>query len=103
MKFYYTIPLPVRIKFGFGEGISYINRVTFLEGNELKNKGYVLSHLMNYLDFSVDVNVGDIFGNNTLKRLWLGDYIHHRSSIFELAQQFGRIKGGSNYPSFYLQ
>jgi hypothetical protein len=28
--------------------------------------------------------------------------VHHRSAVFETAQQFGRIKGGSNYPGATL-
>ena len=28
---------------------------------------------------------------------------HHRSAIFETASHFGRIKGGSNYNTVYLQ
>ena len=67
------------------------------------DKGYRPSQLMNYLDFTLDFNLGDLFGAEDLKGLWLGASIHHRSSIFESASQFGRIKGGSNYPSFYLQ
>ena len=61
------------------------------------------SELMNYLDFSFDVNVGDLFRSERFSRLWLGYSIHHRSSIFESASQFGRIKGGSNYNTIYLQ
>lgn len=103
VKFYYTIQLPVKIKLGFGEGISYIGKPTYVEANELYNKGYVPSNTMNYLDFSVDLNFGGLFESDIMDRLWIGYYIHHRSSIFEMAQQFGRIKGGSNYQSFYLQ
>jgi len=38
-----------------------------------------------------------------MKHWWLGYSIHHRSAIFESAQHFGRIKGGSNFQSVYLQ
>jgi outer membrane protein len=68
----------------------------------MEEKGYKPSHLLNYLDFSLDVHLGDIFGKN-LNRLWLGYSIHHRSAIFETSSRFGRIKGGSNYSSVYLQ
>jgi len=58
---------------------------------------------MNYLDFSLDINLGELFGLKDLSTLWLGYSIHHRSSIFENASHFGRIKGGSNYNTVYLQ
>jgi outer membrane protein len=102
IKAYYTIPLPWRVRFGVAEGFSYINNITYIEETEMEEKGYKPSHLLNYLDFSLDVHLGDIFGKN-LNRLWLGYSIHHRSAIFETSSRFGRIKGGSNYTSVYLQ
>jgi len=85
------------------EGISYISDVTYIERTEMEEKGYSPSKLMNAIDFSVDINLGDIFNTKALKGTWLGYGIHHRSSIFESASQFGRIKGGSNYNTVYLQ
>ncbi len=58
---------------------------------------------MNYIGVSFDINLGDIFKVNALKETWLGYSLHHRYSIFEKASQFGRIKGGSNYNTVYLQ
>jgi outer membrane protein len=103
VKFYYTIPLPIRLKLGVAEGWSWVRDIPFVEDRELRNKGYEPSQLLNYLDFSVDLNLGDIFGGETLDRTWLGYDIHHRSAIFESASQFGRIKGGSNVQMVYLQ
>ena len=103
VKFYYTIPLPIRLKLGVAEGWSWVTDIPFVEDRELRKKGYEPSQLLNYLDFSVDLNLGDIFGGETLDRTWLGYDIHHRSAIFESASQFGRIKGGSNVQMVYLQ
>ena len=100
---YYTFRWPIRWRFGVAEGVSWIEDITYIERQSMLEKGYRPSELMNYLDFTLDFNVGDLFGAEDLKGLWLGASIHHRSSIFESASQFGRIKGGSNYPSFYLQ
>ncbi|MEM6673085.1 MAG: MipA/OmpV family protein [Planctomycetota bacterium] len=100
---YYTFRWPIRWRLGVAEGISWIEDVTFIERQSMLEKGYRPSELMNYLDFTLDLNVGDLFGAEKLERLWFGVSIHHRSSIFESASQFGRIKGGSNYPSIYLQ
>ena len=102
IKLYYSIPLPVRIRVGFAEGLSWVTAVPARERQNLEAKGYHPSQLLNYLDPSVDINLGDIFGDS-LKGLWLGYYIHHRSALFETAQQFGRIKGGSNFQMVYLQ
>jgi len=103
VKFYYTVPLPVRLKLGVAEGWSWVTDIPYVENREIRAKGYEPSPLLNYLDFSVDLNLGDIFGGETLDKTWLGYDIHHRSAIFESAQQFGRIKGGSNVQMVYLQ
>lgn len=102
IKAYYTFPLPWDIRFGVAEGISYIDEVSYIEQTEMDEKGYRASNLLNYLDFSLDLNLGDIFGEK-LDALWLGYSIHHRSAIFESSSRFGRIKGGSNYNTVYLQ
>lgn len=103
IKAYYTIHWPVRWRIGVAEGLSYISDVTYIEGTEMEEKGYQPSELMNFLDISFDINLGDILKVNALNETWLGYGLHHRSSIFEKASQFGRIKGGSNYNTVYIQ
>ncbi|WP_345791538.1 MipA/OmpV family protein [Vibrio amylolyticus] len=104
IKAYYTVNWPVKWRFGVAEGLSYIDSITYIEGSELEGKGYEKpSKLLNYLDFSFDVNIGDLFNKNDLNNMWLGYSIHHRSAIFEKSSQYGRIKGGSNYNTIYLQ
>lgn len=102
IKAYYTIPLPWKVRFGVAEGVSYINEVTYIEKTEMEEKGYRPSQYLNFLDLSLDIHLGDIFGAN-LDKIWLGYSIHHRSAIFESSSRFGRIKGGSNYNSVYVQ
>ena len=103
IKAYYTLNWPTKWRFGIAEGLSYIDSVTYIEGSEMEEKNKVPSKLLNYLDFSFDVNVGDLFNQNDLNNLWLGYSVHHRSAIFEKSSQYGRIKGGSNYNTVYLQ
>jgi len=103
IKAYYTINWPVRWRFGLAEGLSYASEVSYIEASEMERKGYRPSELMNYIDFTLDINLGDVFNVNALNETWLGYSIHHRSAIFESASQFGRIKGGSNYNTVYIQ
>jgi len=101
IKAYYTFTWPVRWRFGFAEGLSYVSDVTYIEKNDdPDNPG---SKILNYLDFTLDVNVGDITSLKAFDKLWLGYSIHHRSAIFESSSLFGRSKGGSNYNTVYLQ
>jgi MipA family protein len=103
IKAYYNINWPVHWRLGFAEGISYIEVVSNIEQREMDRKGYRSSNLMNYLDFTADIDLGDTFNVSMMDDLYFGVGIHHRSSIFETSSAFGRIKGGSNYNSLYLQ
>lgn len=101
-KFYYTLPLPaVDIRLGSAIGMSYVSTVTYIERIEMERKAYEPSKAMLYLDFSADLNLG--FIDDSLDSLWIGDSLHHRSSVFEQSSLFGRIKGGSNYNTVYIQ
>lgn len=99
----YTIKWPVRWRIGLAEGLSYASQISYIERTELEAKDYRPSKLLNYIDVTVDINIGDIFNAKSMRNTWLGYSIHHRSGIFETGSQFGRIKGGSNYTTFYLQ
>ncbi|WP_052737493.1 MipA/OmpV family protein [Grimontia sp. AD028] len=103
IKAFYTVDWPTKWRLGVAEGLSYVNNITYIEQTEMDEKGYEPSNLLNFIDLSLDVNLGDLFGKSEWNRAWLGYSIHHRSAIFEKASQFGRIKGGSNYNTIYLQ
>ena len=103
LKLYYNINWPFHWRLGAAEGLSYIETVSNIEQREMDRKGYRSSNLMNYLDFTADFSIGDAFGASSIEDLYFGIGIHHRSSIFETSSSFGRIKGGSNYNSLYLQ
>ncbi|PSW14839.1 MltA-interacting MipA family protein [Photobacterium sanctipauli] len=103
IKAYYTVNWPVKWRFGVAEGLSYITDISYIEAAEMERKDYEPSNLLNYLDFSFDVNLGDLFNEKSMDGVWVGYSLHHRSAIFENASQFGRIKGGSNYNTIYVQ
>jgi len=101
IKGYYTFPLPWKVRFGVAEGISYISDAIYIEQAEMDEKDQRANNLLNYLDFSLDLHLGDLFGEK-LDDIWLGYSIHHRSATFD-SLRFGRKHGGSNYNSVYLQ
>jgi outer membrane protein len=103
MKADFMIKWPIRWRIGLGEGLSWINHITYIEQQELDRKPFKSSNLLNYIDYTLDFYLGDIFGGELMSHLWLGYGIHHRSGIFSKSQQFSRINGGSNYQCFYLQ
>ena len=103
IKAYYTFKWPIVWRLGCAEGLSYAAEISYIEEKDLEEKGYTPSNLLNYLDLSLDVNLGQLFRAKSLVDLWLGYYIHHRSGMFESSAVFGNIKGGSNYNCLYLQ
>ena len=102
-KIYYTLHWPVTWRIGLAEGLSYAAKVPYVEREKVEDKGKTPSRLMNYLDTSVDVDLGKLLNTDSMEGLWLGWYIHHRSGIFSGSDAFKEISGGSNYNCVYLQ
>jgi outer membrane protein len=102
---YYGFPWRhrVRTRVGFGLGASYAQRVPFVEERDQQRRGRNTSKLLNYLDPSVDVNVGDVFGSRSLRDAWFGFGASHRSGIFGNSQILGNVNGGSNYIYSYIE
>lgn len=106
MKFIYShFPWSDRVltRFGVGEGISYAEQVPLAETEkkDASNKG--TSHLLNYLDFSIDASLGDLLGAPSVRHCFGGFSVHHRSGIFGSADLFGPVFGGSNMNTLYLE
>jgi outer membrane protein len=93
----------VETRVGFAEGFSYADKVPWLEKDKAEDKNRRTSHLINYLEFSLDVSVGDVLGHDDLRNLFFGFYVHHRSGIFASANLFGNVYGGSNVNALYLE
>ena len=103
LKLYYGFNWPLRWRFGLAEGLSYVTDPTHIEKSELDRNDYEASNLMIYLDVTLDLELGSLFDSLALRDVWLGYSIHHRSGMFEASSLFGRVKGGSNYQTLYLQ
>ena len=59
--------------------------------------------MLNYLDPSIDVSVGDLIGSRALKETYFGFGASHRSGVFGSSQLFGNVNGGSNYLYTYIE
>ena len=103
--FYYGFPWSerVRTRLGFGVGVSYAQKVPYVEQRDQALRGRNSSKLLNYLDPSIDVSVGDLFGVRTLRETYFGFGVSHRSGIFGTSQLLGNVNGGSNYIYSYLE
>ena len=79
--FYYGFPWSrwVNTRIGMGFGISYSNHVPWTEVVSQERRERPTSKLLNYLDPTIDVNVGDIFRSESWKKTYFGLGISHRS------------------------
>jgi outer membrane protein len=73
-----------------------------VRGDASRGRGRA-SRLLNYLDPTIDVSVGDLLGVQLLKRTFVGLGVSHRSGIFGTSQLLGNVSGGSNYIYTYLE
>ncbi len=103
--YYYGLPWShkVRTRIGMGIGISYAQRVPFVEQRDQIRRGRSSSRLLNYLDPSIDFSVGDLIGVRALRETYLGVGASHRSGIFGNSQLLGNVNGGSNYIYTYVE
>ncbi len=93
----------IKTRVGIGEGVSFATKVPFVEGEHVEGKNRSASKFLNYLDWSWDVSIGDVFKVPKLKECYFGWSIHHRSGIFASADFFGNVNGGSNVNTLYIQ
>ena len=102
LKAYYNIDfLDNRIRFGFGEGGSYTSGILQVEKDDAEAYEDNNSHYLNYLDVSLDLDLGKLVRLQTLKEFYVGVLIKHRSGIFGLINNVRH--GGSNHVGFYLE
>ena len=68
-----------------------------------REKGYRPSQLLNFLDFSVDIDLGQLLRVQWMEDLWLGYSIHHRSGIFSTSSALDESPGAATTNTVYLQ
>ena len=100
---YYGFPWSDRVKtrLGLGIGLSATQRVPYTEVTS--QNGKTTSRLLNYLDPTIDISVGDLIGVQSLKDTYLGFGVSHRSGAFGASRLLGNVSGGSNYIYSYVE
>jgi outer membrane protein len=93
-----------RVRVGFGEGISYVNHLLVAEvydaTNPLTNQQDPTARFLNYLDITLDFDLGKLIRVKSLEDVYVGYLLKHRSGVFGL---YSGVHGGSNYNSFYVE
>jgi outer membrane protein len=93
----------VKTRVGIAEGVSYVEHLPIVERENIESKNRSGSHFLNYMDWSWDVSIGDLFNQPSLKECYFGWSVHHRSGIFGSSDFFGNVDGGGNVNTLYLQ
>jgi len=102
IKAYYNIDFwNNRVRIGFGEGGSYTSGILEVEREDAEFYNDNNSHYLNYLDVSLDFDVAKLIQAQSLKELYFGVLIKHRSGIFGLVNNVRH--GGSNHVGFYIE
>jgi hypothetical protein len=105
IKAHYTARVPFtqkHIRFGLGEGLSYVTRIPMSEQRDFTKKGVESEKLMNYVEWTMDLPLRqfDLFAplfDTGIKEAYIGYMVWHRSSVFGL---FADDKGGVNFMGF---
>ena len=102
IKAYYNLDfLKNRVRFGFGEGVSYTSRTLITEAKDAAVSQDNTSKFLNYLDISLDFDLGKLVRYKSLDETYVGILIKHRSGIFGLINNVKH--GGSNYNTLYIE
>jgi hypothetical protein len=106
IKAHYTWRLPFtqkNVRFGLGEGLSYVTRIPLSEQRDFARKGVESAKLLNYVEWTVDLPLrqfelfAPMFQGSGVKEFYLSAMVWHRSSVFGL---FADDKGGVNFMGF---
>jgi outer membrane protein len=89
-------------RFGVGTGLSYADKVPANERISTEEKGSA-SHLLLHLDFSIDINLGDLFDSPDLDPCYGGVAAWHRSGVFGRFEAFNNVDGGYNWISLSFE
>jgi outer membrane protein len=102
IKAYYKL-FSDTLRIGFGEGGSYVTHYLAPEVIEERTEtpdDPKYSKYLNYLDISLDVDLGKLFNTTMLQETYLGYTLKHRSGIFGL---INGVHGGSNYNTISIE
>lgn len=92
-----------RIRLGAGEGVSIAQEIPVVEYIDAENEEGThepVAKFLNYLDLSLDFDMGRLIHVQSMEDLYLGYTLKHRSGVFGL---YNGVHGGSNYNMLTLE
>ena len=103
--FYTGFPWNDRLKtrLGLGAGVSLAQRAPYAEAPNVATGPKPASRILQNLDPTIDVSLGDLLGYRPLKETYFGFGVSHRSGIFGTSRLLGNVNGGSNFIYTYVE
>jgi outer membrane protein len=102
LKLYYNLDFySQRIRIGAAEGLSYAFEIPTVERIEAQENSDNNSYILNYLEVSLDFDIGRLLHVKSLKDTYIGYTLKHRSGIYGLINNVER--GGSNYNMLHIE
>ncbi len=94
----------VALRWGVSFGVSYAERIPMEEIQKFDKRGKNSSHLLNYLEWSVDFPLSRLLKRSDWARhCYLGAVVTHRSGIFGTSDLLGNVAGGSDWGGISLE
>ncbi|MEA3373362.1 MAG: hypothetical protein U9Q62_06685 [Campylobacterota bacterium] len=101
-KLYWNIDMwKNRLRLGAGNGFSYVSDIPLVEKMEAEFDRDNQSRLLNYMEFTLDVDIGRLFMYKPLFDTSFGFFIKHRSGIYGTINNVK--EGGYNYNMLYIE
>ena len=91
------------VRYGFGFGFSYADRVPIVEQIKQARRGEDTGHFLNYLEAQVDFPMRNLFGERASKDCYIGLTLVHRSGIFGTSDILGNVSGGSDVLTAHVE
>ena len=90
-----------QFRLGIAEGFSYAGRVPYVEAEEARVEGDNQSDFLNYMEITLDFDLGKLIRVKSMEHYHLGYLIKHRSGFHGVYN--GVRDGGSNYNCIYIE
>ena len=90
-------------RWGFGFGVSAAEKVPYIEQDRQEDRGRETSHVLNYLEWTVDFPIDRLFKSKLVRNCFTGVTVVHRSGIFSNSDILGDIAGGANWYTLHLE
>jgi hypothetical protein len=90
-------------RYGFGFGVSYAERVPYVEQVKQGERGEQTNHWLNYLEAQVDFPLRNFFGERAPRDCYVGLTLVHRSGIFGGSDILGNTEGGSEVITGHIE